>query len=652
MTFLQTNAVNNMLPDSTTVSVIMPTFNQSRFISRAVESLKRQTFKNWELIIVNDGSTDDTVQAVGKYLISDSRIRYFEHPENRGLGASINVGLDAATAELVAYLPSDDVYYEQHLEDLLKLLFRERGNILAFSGMRHHYNRESSGRIEGYPLQLVQVMHRKTGERWIEREELVTDNLDTLYWSKLEKYGSFISTERISCEWVDHPQQHHKIIREPIGGINPYRVYYRVKHPLRFHSSVGNFIDEHPYYRRLSRSGPSNGKTTRKLKILLVGELAYNPERVLALEEQGHKLYGLWMRDPYWYNYVGPLPFGEVEDIPYEHWEERLAQIRPDVIYALLNWQAVPFAHEILLKNPGIPFVWHFKEGPFICLEKGTWDKLIDLYTKSDGQIYSSPEMRDWFRQFLPSGGNDFVLDGDLPKKDWFTDERSSLLSATDGEIHTVVPGRPIGLHPQNVQALGAHKIHLHFYGDFTHGQWKEWINKTKTLASQYLHIHSHCSQENWVREFSQYDAGWLHFFKSENNGELMRANWDDLNYPARITTLAAAGLPLLQRDNSAHLVATQNLVKQHELGIFFNSVEELASQLRDKTTLRKVREQVWQKRFMFTFDQHVGDLINFFEKVIDYKLHAIRYPGIFPLKVELGNTAATAHHEQAVQKV
>ena len=55
---------------------------------------------------------------------------------------------------------------------------------------------------------------------------------------------------------------------------------------------------------------------TDDLKILLVGELAYNAERVLALEERGHKLYGLWTPEPYWWNTVGPLPFGHVEDIP------------------------------------------------------------------------------------------------------------------------------------------------------------------------------------------------------------------------------------------------------------------------------------------------------------------------------------------------
>jgi len=62
----------------------------------------------------------------------------------------------------------------------------------------------------------------------------------------------------------------------------------------------------------------------------------------------------------------------------------------------------------------------------------------------------------------------------------------------------------------------------------------------------------------DWVREFSQYDAGWLRYFKSENVGELRRANWGDLNYPARIATLASAGLPLIQRANPDAIVATR----------------------------------------------------------------------------------------------
>jgi hypothetical protein len=414
--------------------------------------------------------------------------------------------------------------------------------------------------------------------------------------------------------------QRHKIIREPIGGINPYKLHYGVKQPLRFHSTVGNYIDEVSYY-KVFRDRPYTVPHQQSLKILIVGELAYNPERILALEEQGHQLYGLWTREPYWYNFIGPLPFGRVQDIPYDQWELHVEQIKPDVIYALLNWQAVPFAREVLLKTRHIPFVWHFKEGPFICLEKGTWPALIDLHTISDGQIYSSPEMRMWFEQFIPeSSRRSFVLDGDLPKREWFTEERSALLSDKEGGIHTVVPGRPIGLHPSTVEELSQHNIHLHFYGDFTQGQWQAWIRKTMGMAPGFLHIHPNCSQESWVKEFSQYDAGWLHFFHSENNGELMRANWDDLNYPARMATLAMAGVPMLQRNNDCHIVATQRLVKEHGLGIFFKDIEELASQLSDKKLVNEIRNQVWRKRRLFCFDEHVPDLVDFFRKVIDQK--------------------------------
>src|SRR5205085_4980356 len=117
--------------------------------------------------------------------------------------------------------------------------------------------------------------------------------------------GEFIGTGHLTCEWVDYPQQGHKTLLEPIGGINTYRDRYHVKHPLRFHTTTGNFIDEVAHYRRF-RERPDTPLAPDGLKILLVGELAYSPERVLALEERGHKLYGLWTPKPYWFNTVGP----------------------------------------------------------------------------------------------------------------------------------------------------------------------------------------------------------------------------------------------------------------------------------------------------------------------------------------------------------
>lgn len=612
------------------VSVLMPTYNQAAFIRRALDSLRGQTLRDWELVLVDDGSTDATREMLAPYLEGEgegegegqnevARVVYTRFERNRGLGAALNAALALARAPLIAYLPSDDVYYADHLARLVEALEGAPDAVLAYAGVRHHYNRAVPGQIPGQPLQLVQVMHRRRPERWVEREQLVTDDLGRMYWDGLRAHGAFVATGRVTCEWVSHPHQLHTVIQEPVGGLNTYRARFHVPHPLRFHSTVGNAIDEVASYRRF-RERPATPAAADGLKILLVGELAYNAERVLALEERGHKLYGLWMREPYWYNTVGPLPFGHVEDLPRDNWRAALRRLRPDVIYALLNWQAVPFAHEVLMAGADAPFVWHFKEGPFICLEKGTWRHLIDLVTRSDGQIYSSPEMRDWFDTVVPGvahGGRSLVLDGDLPKREWFTNARAPRLSAADGQIHTVVPGRPIGLHAHTVGELAARGIHLHFYGDFTHGQWRTWIEHARLFAPETLHLHPTVDQDRWVAEFSRYDAGWLHVFKSENEGDLRRANWDDLNYPARMATLIAAGLPLLQGDNRDAAVATDRLARAHDLGVFFTGMDDLAARLRDEPGMRRIRDSVWRQRQMFTFDAHADRLVAFFREVI-----------------------------------
>ncbi|MDP9373815.1 MAG: glycosyltransferase [Chloroflexota bacterium] len=601
------------------VSVLMPTYAQAAFIVRAIESLRAQTLPDWELLVVDDGSPDRTAETVAPYL-ADGRIHYTRLERNRGLGVALNHALGLARAPLLAYLPSDDLYYPDHLASLIACLERYPGAPLAFSGVRHGRTCLAEGQVEGYPLQLVQVMHRRGAGRWLEREEYVTDDLERMFWAKLRPRGTFAGTGRVTCEWVDHPAQRHKLIPEPRGGgINPYRLRHNVPHPLRFHSSVGHWIDEVEYYRRF-RERPDTPPAPDGLKILLVGELAYNAERVLALEERGHKLYGLWTPDPYWYSTVGPLPFGHVEDLPRAGWREAVRRIQPDVIYALLNWQAVPFAHQVLTAGAGVPFVWHFKEGPFHCLERGTWPQLVDLQTRSDGQIYSSPEARNWFAAALPGGaahGPTLILDGDLPKRDWFAAARAPRLSEADGQPHTVLAGRPIGLDPCLIGDLAASGIHVHFYGDFTQREWRDWLARARAAAGAYLHLHPNVDQRGWVGEFSRYDAGWLHFFKSENGGDPRRATWDDLNYPARIATLVAAGLPLLQYDNAGATVATQSLARDRDLGLFFTDAAGLRAQLDDTALMTRVRESVWRQRDAFTFDHHADRLIALFRRVI-----------------------------------
>ena len=611
------------------ISVIIPVYNQALFIGRAIRSVQKQTFQNWEIIVVNDGSSDEIEDVIDYFRVEDDRIFYFENEKNEGLGYSLNKGIGHARYDTIAYLPADDIYFEDHLSLLREALSENPDAILAFSGIKYNYRdtghysqgRTSLERVPERSLQLVQVMHRKVNLRWVERSELTTADLGKMYWDKLNAFGDFVATSKITAEWVSHPLQRHQLFNEFVGGgIYRYKEHYNVKHRIRFESQSGSYIDEFRDYPM-----PENAVVNpdgEPLKILLVGELAYNAQRICALERMGHKLFGLWIDKPFFYNTIGPLPFGNVEDISKSNWKEKVKEIKPDVIYALLNFSAVPLAHEVLVHIPGVPFVWHFKESPFYCRQQGTWNQLIELYQKSDGQIYINEETRLWFEQFLLFAKEPLphILDGDLPPAYYFKDQRSELLSDSVGGVHTVVPGRPFGIQPEDIQALAAQDIHLHFYGDYHHRSYKNWLDKAYTLAPDHLHIYHNCTPDEWTVEFSKYDAGWLHVFESSNFGELMKAEWLDLNYPARMSTLAAAGLPMIQRDNSQHTVASQSIISKLGVGVFFDSFEDLGECLRNQVQMRQIRENCWNNRSHFSFEHHVHELVEFFRRVIRRK--------------------------------
>lgn len=109
-------------------------------------------------------------------------------------------------------------------------------------------------------------------------------------------------------------------------------------------------------------------------------------------------------------------------------------------------------------------------------------------------------------------------------------------------------------------------------------------------------------------------------FFKSENNGEIRRSNWDDLNIPARMATLALSGIPMLQADNSGHIVATQSFVKKYNIGLLFKDLKELGQLIRNRELMMNLRKNVWNQRELFMFDHHVNALVEFFREVIAMK--------------------------------
>ncbi|GEO33555.1 glycosyltransferase [Cellulomonas aerilata] len=596
----------------------MPVHDQEAWLPGALSSLLAQTFTDWECVVVDDGSPGD-VRAAVEGTTDDPRVRLVRHGSNRGLGAALNTGVAASTAPYVTYLPADDVMHAGHLSTLVAALDTHPEAPLAVAGVRHHTDQRSPGRIDGEPLQLVQVLHRRTGHRWLERSELTTDHLGWMLWDRLLEDGAAVETGQVTCTWTAHPGQRHKVLREPPGGLNVYRTRYAVADPLRLQSSVGSLHDEVEHYRRF-RERPAVPRGADGLRILLVGELAFNPERILTLAERGHELHGLWTDTPVWYNTVGPLPFGHVHDVDRTNWRDAVRRLQPDVVYALLNWQAVPFAREVLRADLGVPFVWHLKEGPTDARFRGCWPELVDLHTGSDAVVYSSPELQEWFEATVPAARDrpTLVIDGDLPKAEWHVGEQAPLLSATDGDVHTVIAGRPMGPSPEVFEVLARSGIHVHVYGNKVHVQMRDWVERVRRVAPDHLHLHPQVQQEDWVAELSRYDAGWLHDFRSDNGGDLHAATWDDLNYPARIGTYAAAGVPMIARAAPGSVVASQNLIRSRDLGVLWDQPDDLVAALRDGGRMSRLRRSVWAQRADFTFDAHVEPLVGLFRQCID----------------------------------
>ncbi len=107
------------------VSIIMPSYNTARYIGESIQSVLSQTYTEWELIIVDDCSTDNTDEVVKPFLV-DKRIRYLKNEKNSGAAVSRNYALREAKGKWIAFLDSDDLWHPQKLEK--QLLFMKEND--------------------------------------------------------------------------------------------------------------------------------------------------------------------------------------------------------------------------------------------------------------------------------------------------------------------------------------------------------------------------------------------------------------------------------------------------------------------------------------------------------------------------------------------
>lgn len=106
------------------VSIIMPAYNAAAYIRESIQSVQAQTYPCWELIIVDDCSTDDTIKIIEEYAASDNRIRLLKNVQNSGAAISRNLALREATGRWIAFLDSDDVWLSKKLVTQINFMIK------------------------------------------------------------------------------------------------------------------------------------------------------------------------------------------------------------------------------------------------------------------------------------------------------------------------------------------------------------------------------------------------------------------------------------------------------------------------------------------------------------------------------------------------
>ena len=121
--------------DQPTISVIIPCYNYGNFISETLESIQKQTFKNWECIVVDDGSTDNSKAVVAEYVKKDPRIKYV-YQENGGLFCARNTGIEHSIGEYLQFIDADDKLEVEKFERQLDAFSKNPDVGIVYSGLR------------------------------------------------------------------------------------------------------------------------------------------------------------------------------------------------------------------------------------------------------------------------------------------------------------------------------------------------------------------------------------------------------------------------------------------------------------------------------------------------------------------------------------
>lgn len=186
------------------ISIILTSYNYADYIKEAIDSVINQTYRNWELIIIDDGSKDNSVEIIKEYCQKDSRINLYTHENivNKGLKESILLGLNKASCEWVCFLESDDVLALNYLEEKINCLNSTPNVNFIFNDIEFFGDENLTRGFDNYL-----ALRNKTLNEKINYTDLLEVNLVTTFSSVMAKKSAmmkctFDSPLAQSIDWL------------------------------------------------------------------------------------------------------------------------------------------------------------------------------------------------------------------------------------------------------------------------------------------------------------------------------------------------------------------------------------------------------------------------------------------------------------------
>ncbi len=120
---------------SALVSIITPSYNSAKYIAETIQSVQNQTYQNWEMIIVDDGSSDETERVVLSIIQNDNRIQFYKLSQNSGPAVARNTGIEKASGDFMTFIDADDIWFPTFIENNIKTI-QETGIPFVFSSYK------------------------------------------------------------------------------------------------------------------------------------------------------------------------------------------------------------------------------------------------------------------------------------------------------------------------------------------------------------------------------------------------------------------------------------------------------------------------------------------------------------------------------------